>query len=82
MLEPYNKNKAIRFHAFQSIILSVALIALNIVLNIILPWSMSLMLSPLISLAGFVLWLFLLWKTYNNEKIVLPVIGPLAEKQV
>jgi uncharacterized membrane protein len=28
-----------------------------------------------------VLWIFMLYKAYNNEKVVLPVIGPLAEKQ-
>jgi len=27
------------------------------------------------------LWLFMMYKAYNNEKFVLPIIGPLAEKQ-
>ncbi len=81
ILEPYNKNKLIRFHAFQSIFFSVGLFVLSIAVSIILPWTMSLVLSPLISLGGFVLWIFLLIKTYQNQKIVLPVIGPMAEKQ-
>jgi uncharacterized membrane protein len=29
----------------------------------------------------FFLWLFLMYKAYNKEKFVLPIIGPLAEKQ-
>jgi uncharacterized membrane protein len=29
----------------------------------------------------FALWLFLMYKAYNKEKFVLPIIGPLAEKQ-
>jgi len=33
-------------------------------------------------LAFFILWLMLMYKAYNNERWVLPVIGPLAEKQV
>jgi uncharacterized membrane protein len=81
VLEPYNKSKIVRFHAFQSIFLSVVWIAVWIVLGIILPWSLYFTLSPIISLAFFILWLFLLWKTYQDQKVVLPVIGPLAEKQ-
>jgi len=81
ILEPYNKNKLIRFHAFQSIFFSVGLFVLSIAVSIILPWTMSLIVSPLISLGGFVLWIFLLIKTYQNQKLVLPVIGPMAEKQ-
>jgi len=81
ILEPYNRNKIVRFHAFQSIFLSVGLIALNIVLNIILPFVATLVISPLISLGAFILWIFLLIKTYQGHKIVLPLIGPIAEKQ-
>ena len=29
----------------------------------------------------FCLWLFLMYKAYNKEKFVIPIIGPLAEKQ-
>ena len=34
-----------------------------------------------IGLGGIILWLYMMFKTYNGEKIVLPVVGPLAEKQ-
>ena len=81
VLEPYSKNKTIRFHAFQSIFLSIAWIVIWVVITAILPWSLYFTLTPLISLAFFILWLYLLWKTYQNEKVVLPVIGSLAEKQ-
>jgi uncharacterized membrane protein len=90
VLEPYNKNKTIRFHAFQSIFLNVAWIAAWIVVSILsvgllVMGSMGLMLISLLHLVlglGFlVLWVFLMYKAYNNEKFVLPIIGPLAEKQ-
>ena len=81
VLEPYNKSKTVRFHAFQSIFLSVAYLVIMVAVSVILPFGLSLTLGPLIGLAFFVLWLFLLWKTYQNQKVVLPVIGPLAEKQ-
>jgi uncharacterized membrane protein len=81
VLAPYNQNKEVRFHAFQSIFVSVGLIALHILMSIILPWGLLLMLSPLVSLGGFILWLFMLIKTYQGSKIVLPVIGPFAQQQ-
>ena len=87
VLEPYNKNRNIRFHAFQSIFFNVSVIALSIALTIvtmILPWFMGAMIS-LISLVLWLgilgLWIFLMFKAYNNQKVVLPVIGPMAEKQ-
>src|SRR5579884_3283841 len=87
VLEPYNKNKLIRFHAFQAIFLGVAWFVAVILLGILtaplaflgfyLVWS----LSRLVYLAFLVLLVVLMYKAYNNEKWVLPVIGPLAEKQ-
>jgi uncharacterized membrane protein len=81
VLEPYNKNREIRFHAFQSIFLSVGVFVLSMAVSIILPWPLKLTLSPLIGLGSFILWLFILFKTYQGQKVVLPFIGPMAEKQ-
>jgi len=90
VLAPYNQNREIRFHAFQSIFLNIAWIALWIVITIILiPFRyipflglfISLVLQSVIGLGGFIAWLYMMFKTYNGEKIVLPVIGPMAEKQ-
>jgi uncharacterized membrane protein len=90
VLAPYNQNRTIRFHAFQSIFLHVALIiagfALSIVFGLLIqiPFLgaiLALTVWPIIGLACFILWLMLMYKAYNNEKWVLPLIGPLAEKQ-
>jgi len=80
VLEPYNKNKLIRFHAFQSIFLHVAVIIIWVAFRAFLPWGL-LYLVTLIDLAFFVLWIFMLLQTYQGKKIVLPVIGDLAAKQ-
>ncbi len=83
VLEPYNKNKLIRFHAFQSIFLHVAVIIVWFALRVVLAGSFFSMISlfGLIDLAFFVLWIFMLVQTYQGKKIVLPVIGDLAAKQ-
>jgi uncharacterized membrane protein len=91
LIAPYSQNRAIRFHALQSIFLNVAWIAVVIVISVIsivllpIPF-MGAILSMILHLGAnlgfFVLWLMLMYKAYNNERWVLPVIGALAEKQV
>ena len=79
---PYNQNRKVRFHAWQSLFLFAALFVLRWVLDLLLPLRLSLRLENLVGIAATALWIFLIYKAYNNEKVVLPVIGPLAEKQV
>jgi uncharacterized membrane protein len=79
VMEPYNRNRFIRFHAFQCLFLFVAIIAIDIVLGFIpiVGW----MLAPLVGLGALVLAIICLLKAYNNQMWKLPVIGDLAEKQ-
>jgi len=83
VLAPYNQNPKIRFHAFQSIFLHVAAIAVWVAFLFVSAVSGGLLIfvSPLVWLGFFVLWIVMLIKTYQDQKLVLPVIGPLAEKQ-
>ena len=90
VLAPYNQNRLIRFHAFQSIFLHVGsivvFIGLMIVMSILhfIPFVgtiLALLMYPLVGLGFLVLWLMLMYKAYNRERWVLPIIGPLAEKQ-
>lgn len=87
---PYNQNKTVRFHAFQSIFLSVVLIAISIALGIVsmILFAISFWLGTLFGLiqmvfglAVFLLWLYIMWKSYQGQKLMLPVIGELAQKQ-
>jgi len=82
LIEPYNGNKLIRFHAFQSLFLLATLIVFNIVVVSIssIFWSFW-GLYTIIKLAFFFVWVFLIVKALKGEKLVLPIIGPLAEKQ-
>jgi uncharacterized membrane protein len=90
VLEPYNRNPVIRFHAFQSIFAWIAAIVIGMVLSTVsyaivaLPfigWLIYILLWTAFSLGVLGLWLFLMYKAYNKERLVLPVIGAWAEKQ-
>lgn len=79
------KNNAyIRFHAMQSTVIFGVIFLLNIALGIVpvLGWVIALVLSPLVALISFILWLVLMWKAYSGEKYKLPYFGDLAEKQL
>jgi uncharacterized membrane protein len=79
VVEPYNKNKFIRFHSFQAIIYWIASIILQTI-----AWMipiLNLVLGPIIGLAIFIGWIVLLIKAFQGTMFKLPVIGDLAEKQ-
>jgi uncharacterized membrane protein len=90
VLAPYNQDRNVRFHAFQSIFLNIAWVALWIVVTIVafafrvIPFLgifVSAVLHFTIFIGGIIVWLYMMFKTYNGEKIVLPAIGAMAEKQ-
>jgi uncharacterized membrane protein len=83
VIAPYNQNKFVRFHAFQSIFFNVAYIAVWILMSFlaVLTHGIGFFLFPLIGLGAFVLWLYLMFSAYNGKRIKLPIIGDLAEKQ-
>ena len=76
IIEP--KNKFIKFHALQSIIVFGVLFVAGIifgwipVVNHFLPW--------IIWVIAFILWIVLMVKASQGNKYKLPIAGPLAEK--
>lgn len=90
VLAPYNQNRNIKFHAFQSIFLNVgwfvvwiAIAFVSIALHVIpiLGAVLAGVLYFALSIGALILWLYMMFKTYNGAKVVLPVVGPMAEKQ-
>lgn len=82
---PYNQNRTIRFHSWQSIFLFIAWVAVDVVLGVVgaMPflWYMTWMLWRLVGLAFFVVWIIALIKAFNGQRLKLPFISDLAEKQ-
>jgi uncharacterized membrane protein len=85
IVEPYNKNRFIRFHAFQSVFFCIAWIVLwtglRIIVHIPIFGWLTFLFWPLVILAGFIIWLVLLLKANQGQMFKLPVIGDMAEKQ-
>jgi len=70
------KDAFVRFHAMQSTVVFGLLTVL-----ILIPF-IGWILSPLLMIIGFVLWILLIVKAYQGEEFVLPVIGQFAKKQL
>lgn len=86
VMEPYNKDKFIKFNAFQCLFLAATAFAAYVCLAIlaiipILGWIIGLLGFPLVGLTVFVLAVVSAIKAYGNQKFVIPVIGKLAEQQ-
>ncbi|SRR5271157_3709655 len=85
VLEPYNKNRFIRFHAFQCLFVWAALFAVGIALGIIslIPFLglITIPLHFLLWVGTFILGIILVLKAYQGQMFKLPVIGDMAEKQ-
>jgi uncharacterized membrane protein len=91
VIEPYNKTRLVRFHAFQSIFLHVALVALGIVWQVLMVILGLMSQGLVLFLAIPVMWLFFLGvlvllvycaiQAYGSKEFKLPFIGDLAAKQ-
>lgn len=76
-----SKDKFVRFHAMQSILLSVAVVviwAIFFAISFALPFIF--ILTWLVYLAILALWIIMMIKSYAGEKYKLPIIGDMAEK--
>lgn len=88
--EPYNRNRFIRFHAFQSLFTAGAVIVLAICIAIVamilaivpvVGWIVSLLLWLGFMFGNLALWIMMMIKAYQMQQTKLPFVGDLAEKQ-
>jgi len=89
LIEPFKRNRFIRFHSFQSIFLTVATMVIAIALRIlysiltlvpVVGYLMAWLAVAVAVLGWGILWLVLLVKALQGQSFRLPVIGSLAEK--
>lgn len=87
---PYNQNAKIKFHAWQSIFLAIAWIAVWMCFTVIHMVALTTMpvlilitgpLQLLLWLGFVVLWLIVMINAFNGKTIKIPVIAGFAAKQ-
>jgi uncharacterized membrane protein len=83
---PFKNSSYVRFHAWQSIFFFVAWAAIDILVGVVqnlVPSAVFLTFTvlQLVGLAIFVVWIFVFVSAFNGNRIKLPILGDLAEKQ-
>ena len=90
LVDPYSKNRFVRFHSFQCLFLWAAAVLIGILLKFaglvlfiipVLGHLLVFLISMVVILAGFVVWVVLVVKALQGEQFRLPVIGDFAEQQ-
>jgi len=89
-------NKTVRFHAMQSILTFLPLMILGWIIGAVVTmmtfgmglygavgiWAILGLIVTLIWIVMLLLWLFLMYKAYQGEKFLVPIVGAIAENQV
>jgi uncharacterized membrane protein len=76
LIEPYKSDAFVRFHAVQGL-------ALGVIIWVLTAVGMPLLgLGGLIGLAGFVYQIYLAMKTWNGEKIEVPLLYDLVKSYI
>ena len=85
IVPPYNQKSLVRFHAWQSIFLFIAWIVIDIGLHfvgrILIFGCFAGIVSLLVGLGLFILWLIVMINAFNGKRINIPVLSDLAQKQ-
>lgn len=69
-------NQKVRFHAMQSLMFFAGMTIISLVP--VIGW----LLTPLVMIVSFIVWLMSIYKAYNGVEFELPIAGKLAKKQL
>jgi uncharacterized membrane protein len=84
VLEPYNRDRFVRFHAWQCIALTVVAVGIRIIFAVLtmmsfhLLWWLFLLIRMALGLILFVFWLIALIKASQGQWYKIPIVGDLA----
>jgi uncharacterized membrane protein len=75
------ENKFVRFHAMQSTLVFLGIVAIDILLQLV-PILGALMVVFIVIPVSAVLWLLLMFKAYQGEEFKLPLVGQMAADRI
>jgi uncharacterized membrane protein len=84
-------NRFVRFHAAQSIAVSVAMFIISFVLGMLgvvlgavpfVGWVIAMLLSFGVSIVSFVLWIYLMWQAFQGNEWEAPFAGVFARRMM
>ena len=88
LLEPFNRNRFVRFHALQSLLLTGAVVVMGLALRVlfallglipVLGYLLGWLSLAITAMGVVILWIVLLIKALQGERLKLPWIGNWAD---
>jgi uncharacterized membrane protein len=85
------ENRFVRFHAMQSVVVGIAMIALSVVLSIassvlafipVVGWIVALLAGLALAVFSFVLWILLMVRAFQGKEWEVPLAGAYAHRFV
>ncbi|MGC1421404.1 MAG: DUF4870 domain-containing protein [Terracidiphilus sp.] len=86
LIPPYKDSSYVRFHAWQSVLFTIAVFVVDIILGMIALLTLFLGTVSLaytfriISLIWLVLWLLCVFRAMNGKQFRIPLLGTIAQK--
>ena len=77
---PHNSDRTVRFNAMQSLLFFLVYLSILFSCGLLLPPDRSDAVGRGIQVAGAVCWLYVMARTFRGDKVVIPLIGQVAEK--
>jgi uncharacterized membrane protein len=74
-------NKFVRFHAMQSTLVFIGIVAVDILLQLV-PILGALVVVFIVIPVSAILWLLLMYKAYQGEEFKLPLVGQMAADRI
>lgn len=90
LLEPYRRNRFVRFHSLQCLVLCLAMFVIAALLKLaetvlynvpVLGHLLVFLIAMVFGLAAVVIWLVLVIKALQGEAFKVPVVGDWAQRQ-
>jgi uncharacterized membrane protein len=84
VMEPYNRDRFVRFHAWQCIALTIVAVGISIIFTVLsvmsfhMLWWMFMLIRLAVRLILFVFWLIALIKASQGQWYKIPIVGDLA----
>jgi uncharacterized membrane protein len=84
VMEPYNRDRFVRFHAWQCIALTIVAVGISIIFTVLsvmsfhILWWMFMLIRLTVRLILFVFWLIALIKASQGQWYKIPIVGDLA----
>ncbi len=77
---PHNSDRTVRFNALQSLLFFVFYLSILFSCGLLLPPDKRDIVGRSIQVTGVVCWLYVMWRTFQGDKVMIPLIGQVAEK--